>query len=146
MMDTLDTASGVTSYRPHQRRSSAFAIPSNCICFLRLIAVNCSRICIPCTGLDMVFIPSSLSWIPLVHNLLVFEEASSHVERLYPFDIQWSSIALIWYDYTLTFPMEVKYIWQRKFGVPTALYILCRYALVANILYLLDIAGKLGHR
>ncbi|KAJ3752989.1 hypothetical protein EV360DRAFT_54228, partial [Lentinula raphanica] len=59
------------------------------------------------------------------------------------FDIQWASIALIWYDYALTFPMEVQYFWTSKVRLSTFLYILCRYALLANVLYLLDIAGKL---
>jgi hypothetical protein len=46
-------------------------------------------------------------------------------------------------DYALTFPMEVQYLWGTKFRFSTVLYVLCRYALLANILYLLDIAGKL---
>ncbi|TCD67763.1 hypothetical protein EIP91_011949 [Steccherinum ochraceum] len=62
------------------------------------------------------------------------------------FEIQWASIALLWYDYILTFPMEVKYIWDSKFRTSTVLYIFCRYALLANVLYLLALAGKLTHR
>ncbi|KAJ3967650.1 hypothetical protein EV361DRAFT_806919, partial [Lentinula raphanica] len=46
-------------------------------------------------------------------------------------------------DYALTFPMEVQYSWTSKVRLSTFLYILCRYALLANVLYLLDIAGKL---
>ncbi|KAJ3745745.1 hypothetical protein DFH05DRAFT_1396095, partial [Lentinula detonsa] len=46
-------------------------------------------------------------------------------------------------DYALTFPMEVEYLWTTKFRLSTFLYILCRYALLANTLYLVDIAGKL---
>ncbi|KAE9406314.1 hypothetical protein BT96DRAFT_811154, partial [Gymnopus androsaceus JB14] len=46
-------------------------------------------------------------------------------------------------DYALTFPTEVQYIWSSKFRWSTFLYVLCRYALLANVLYLLDIAGKL---
>ncbi|KAJ8523059.1 hypothetical protein ONZ45_g390 [Pleurotus djamor] len=61
------------------------------------------------------------------------------------FDIQWSSLALLYYDYTLTFPMEVKYIWGQSFRLSTILYIFCRYALLANVLYLLAIANKLQH-
>ncbi|KAI0316260.1 hypothetical protein OF83DRAFT_1173076 [Amylostereum chailletii] len=61
------------------------------------------------------------------------------------FAIQWSSIALLYYDYLLTFPSEVKYIWQGKIlKLSTLLYILCRYALLANVLYLLAISDKLG--
>ncbi|KAK7045076.1 hypothetical protein R3P38DRAFT_3177303 [Favolaschia claudopus] len=60
------------------------------------------------------------------------------------FRLQYSSLALLYYDYALTFPREVKYIWQERFRVSTALYIGCRYALIANVLYLLAIANKLG--
>ncbi len=42
--------------------------------------------------------------------------------------------------------MEVKYMWGSKFKLSTVLYICCRYALVANVLYLLAIAKKLGAR
>ncbi|EIW79486.1 hypothetical protein CONPUDRAFT_58549, partial [Coniophora puteana RWD-64-598 SS2] len=55
--------------------------------------------------------------------------------------IQWSSIALVYYDYALTFPLEVKHIWQSRFRFSTILYICCRYALIANVIYLLAIAG-----
>ncbi|KAK0497314.1 hypothetical protein EDD18DRAFT_1161578 [Armillaria luteobubalina] len=51
---------------------------------------------------------------------------------------------LLYYDYVLTLPMEVKYIWGSKFRLSTVLYLCCRYALVANVLYLLAIAGQLG--
>uniref|UniRef100_A0A0W0ETV2 DUF6533 domain-containing protein n=1 Tax=Moniliophthora roreri TaxID=221103 RepID=A0A0W0ETV2_MONRR len=71
------------------------------------------------------------------------KDAATHYLQ---FDIQWSSIALLFYDYALTFPMEVKYMWGTKPRLSTALYILCRYALVANVLYLLAIAKKLGSR
>ncbi|KAJ6552808.1 hypothetical protein B0H19DRAFT_1377608 [Mycena capillaripes] len=60
------------------------------------------------------------------------------------FRLQYSSLALLYYDFALTFPKEVKYMWWRKFRLSTALYIGCRYALVANVLYLLAVANKLG--
>jgi len=60
------------------------------------------------------------------------------------FCIQYASIAIVYYDYILTFPMEVKYIWGSKFHLSTLMYILCRYSLVANVLYLLAISKKLG--
>ncbi|EEB92620.1 hypothetical protein MPER_08843 [Moniliophthora perniciosa FA553] len=60
------------------------------------------------------------------------------------FELQWSSIALLFFDYALTFPMEVKYMWGTKPRLSTVLYVFCRYALVANVLYLLNIAKKLG--
>ncbi|KAL4256509.1 DUF6533 domain-containing protein [Pleurotus pulmonarius] len=59
------------------------------------------------------------------------------------FEIQWSSIALLFYDYALPLPLEVKYIWGSKVQLPTILYIFCRYALVGNVLYLLAIADQL---
>lgn len=52
--------------------------------------------------------------------------------------------ALLWYDYVLTFGMEVKYIWGEKFRLSTLLYICCRYGLVANLVYLFTIAGKIS--
>ncbi|TCD68136.1 hypothetical protein EIP91_011502 [Steccherinum ochraceum] len=72
--------------------------------------------------------------------------ASSVVPYLLAFDMQWASIALLWYDYCLTFPMEVRYMWGTKFRLSTLLYILCRYALIANVLYLLAAAGWLKSR
>ncbi|KAK0488670.1 hypothetical protein IW261DRAFT_1639051 [Armillaria novae-zelandiae] len=62
------------------------------------------------------------------------------------FRIQYASIALLYYDYILTLPMEIKYIWGSKFRLSTVLYLCCRYALVANVLYLLAIASQLGAR
>ncbi|KAG9225220.1 hypothetical protein CCMSSC00406_0007051 [Pleurotus cornucopiae] len=69
--------------------------------------------------------------------------ASKAATHYLQFDIQWSSLALLFYDYALTFPLEVKYIWGSKGRVSTVLYIFCRYALVANVLYLLAIANRL---
>ncbi|KAJ4470100.1 hypothetical protein J3R30DRAFT_1225101 [Lentinula aciculospora] len=69
--------------------------------------------------------------------------ASKAATHYLQFDFQWASIALIWYDYALTFPLEVQYLWTSKFRLSTFLYILCRYALLANVLYLVNIAGKL---
>ncbi|KIJ36469.1 hypothetical protein M422DRAFT_179429, partial [Sphaerobolus stellatus SS14] len=50
---------------------------------------------------------------------------------------------LLYYDYFLTFGQEVRYIWKRKFGVTTLMYICCRYSLVANMIYTLAITDKL---
>ncbi|KAK0457822.1 uncharacterized protein EV420DRAFT_480021 [Desarmillaria tabescens] len=72
--------------------------------------------------------------------------AAAAATHFLQFRIQYSSIALLYYDYALTFPTEVKYVWGSKFRLSTALYICCRYALVANVLYLLAIAKKLGAR
>ena len=51
--------------------------------------------------------------------------------------------ALLWYDYALTWPREVQYFWTKRFTLSTLLYVLCRYGMVANILYTLAIADKL---
>ncbi|KZT19849.1 hypothetical protein NEOLEDRAFT_1151714 [Neolentinus lepideus HHB14362 ss-1] len=41
---------------------------------------------------------------------------------------------------------EVKYIWGSRFRLSAILYIFCRYTLLANVLYLLAVAGKLHQR
>ena len=51
--------------------------------------------------------------------------------------------ALLWYDYALTWTREVQYFWTKRFTLSTLLYVLCRYGMVANILYTLAIADKL---
>ena len=54
---------------------------------------------------------------------------------------------LIYYDYFLTFPSEVKYVWRTpKLKVSTGIYILYRYALLANVIYILAISGRLGNK
>jgi hypothetical protein len=52
--------------------------------------------------------------------------------------------ALLYYDYSLTFPAEVKYIWSRRFTISTILYICCRYALLANLLYLFAVSNVIN--
>ncbi|KAK0457820.1 uncharacterized protein EV420DRAFT_1480426 [Desarmillaria tabescens] len=47
--------------------------------------------------------------------------AESVTTHFLQFRIQYSSIALLYYDYFLTFPMEVKYIWGAKFRLSTIL-------------------------
>ncbi|KAI5888200.1 uncharacterized protein SCHCODRAFT_02550664 [Schizophyllum commune H4-8] len=66
--------------------------------------------------------------------------AAGQYQHFIQFCIQWSSIALLYYDYLLTLADERKLIWSQTLGVTTVLYVLCRYALVANVLYLLAIA------
>ncbi|EIW87455.1 hypothetical protein CONPUDRAFT_79472 [Coniophora puteana RWD-64-598 SS2] len=55
------------------------------------------------------------------------------------FCIQFSSLALLYYDYILTFPLELQYMWRKKVMVSTVLYCFCRYALLANLFYLFAI-------
>ncbi|EIW87446.1 hypothetical protein CONPUDRAFT_141545 [Coniophora puteana RWD-64-598 SS2] len=61
------------------------------------------------------------------------------------FCIQYSSLALLYYDYILTFPLEVKYMWRKKVMISTVLYWFCRYALLANLFYLLVIANVVNN-
>ncbi|KAF9566583.1 hypothetical protein CPC08DRAFT_719902 [Agrocybe pediades] len=69
--------------------------------------------------------------------------ASAEHTRFLQYCIQYTSIALIFYDYSLTWTREVKFFWTKKFTFSTALYIACRYSMVSNILYLIALAGKL---
>ncbi|KAJ7304741.1 hypothetical protein DFH08DRAFT_721520, partial [Mycena albidolilacea] len=55
-----------------------------------------------------------------------------------------SMAALLYYDFVLMLPKDIQYIWNQRFRLSTALYIGCRYALLANVLYLLAIEDKLG--
>ncbi|KAJ2928672.1 hypothetical protein H1R20_g8404, partial [Candolleomyces eurysporus] len=65
----------------------------------------------------------------------------SHV-NLIQFCIQYSSLALIYYDYFLTLEREILYVWKRPFHLLTIMYFLCRYALVANVVYLAGLINK----
>ncbi|CAA7267335.1 unnamed protein product [Cyclocybe aegerita] len=59
------------------------------------------------------------------------------------FCIQYSSVAVLYYDYALTWTREVQHFWLRKFSLSTALYIAFRYGMVANVIYTLALAEKL---
>ncbi|TEB22172.1 hypothetical protein FA13DRAFT_1741234 [Coprinellus micaceus] len=56
--------------------------------------------------------------------------------------VQLASITLLYYDYMLTFLDEVEYIWSQPRKLTTLFYVFCRYALIANPLYLLSVATK----
>ncbi|KAJ3760382.1 hypothetical protein EV360DRAFT_39924, partial [Lentinula raphanica] len=62
------------------------------------------------------------------------------------FRMQYSSLAILYYDYVLTFADEVRYVWRLRSltQVSTLLYICCRYAIPGNLLYLLANTGTLG--
>ncbi|KAF5317669.1 hypothetical protein D9619_012516 [Psilocybe cf. subviscida] len=62
------------------------------------------------------------------------------------FRIQYASIALIYWDYALTLRDEIQYMWSSKgwLKLSKLLYILCRYSLLANVMYMLAVSGKLG--
>ncbi|KAJ3506921.1 hypothetical protein NLJ89_g6593 [Agrocybe chaxingu] len=51
--------------------------------------------------------------------------------------------ALLYYDYAITWPREVQYIWMRKFSFATALYFACRYGMVSNVIYALALTEKI---
>jgi Family of unknown function (DUF6533) len=53
------------------------------------------------------------------------------------------AIAVLYYDYMLTLKDEITYIWMRKWKLSTLFYFCCRYALLANLLYLLAISEDL---
>ncbi|KAF9531491.1 hypothetical protein CPB83DRAFT_849117 [Crepidotus variabilis] len=59
------------------------------------------------------------------------------------YNVQFASLTLLYYDFSLTWTREVKYFWRRKPSLSTLLYFFCRYALVANVLYTLAISKKL---
>lgn len=71
----------------------------------------------------------------------IIRAASTHFLQ---FRIQWASIAFVYYDYILTFPDELQYMWKQRFRVSTLLYIMCRYAIIGNVLFLLGISQLLG--
>lgn len=60
------------------------------------------------------------------------------------FCIQYSSIALIYYDYALTFKREVKYVWNRPFHILTVMFFFCRFSLLSNPIFLHGLKNKLG--
>src|SRR6188768_3208769 len=83
----------------------------------------------------MRMIKLSIQYASLGKLLIPFEATQISLPKLLA--------ALLYYDYSLTWTREVKYIWGRKFTISTALYIACRYALVANVIYTLAISDKL---
>ncbi|KAF9263836.1 hypothetical protein L218DRAFT_987445 [Marasmius fiardii PR-910] len=67
------------------------------------------------------------------------QTASDHY---FQFAIQWSSLALLYYDYALTFPMEVRYMWRSNFRLSTVLYIFCRCDTWYKIVGALSVLGR----
>ncbi|KAF5341641.1 hypothetical protein D9611_002080 [Ephemerocybe angulata] len=52
--------------------------------------------------------------------------------------------ALIYYDFSLTFERELRYIWRRPISISMLLLIFCRYSLVANVVFALGLVNKLN--
>ncbi|KAM6488821.1 hypothetical protein JOM56_015731 [Amanita muscaria] len=71
--------------------------------------------------------------------MLAKQIEASHVQ----ISIQCCSLTLLFYDYILTFLDEMKYIWGSKLSLSTFLYFGCRYALVANVIYI-NVLGNLN--
>lgn len=44
----------------------------------------------------------------------------------------------------VSFSLTVRFIWLSRFRMSTPLYVFCRYGMIANVLYLCNIAGLLG--
>jgi len=64
-------------------------------------------------------------------------------DRFIRYCVQFSSIALVYYDYTLTWTQEVKFVWRRPFRLATVLYFACRYSMIANVIFALAHEEKL---
>ncbi|TFK35294.1 hypothetical protein BDQ12DRAFT_655661 [Crucibulum laeve] len=80
----------------------------------------------------------------LTTNLTIFVNYNFYSSvRFIKLSIQFSSLALIYYDYILTFDDEVRYMWQKKFRRTTLAYIFCRFAMIGNIIYMLAVVDKL---
>lgn len=60
------------------------------------------------------------------------------------YNIQFASLALLYYDYFLTWAREVKYFWRKKISLSTLLYICCRYSLLANVIYIFALGRKIN--
>jgi Family of unknown function (DUF6533) len=50
----------------------------------------------------------------------------------HPYDLT----ALLYYDYLMTLPEEIEYVWKAPWRISTLLYVFCRYALVANLFFI----------
>ncbi|GAW02889.1 hypothetical protein LENED_004569 [Lentinula edodes] len=72
--------------------------------------------------------------------------ATAAYEHFIKFRMQYSSLAILYYDYVLTFADEIHYMWRLRSltQISTLLYICCRYAIPGNLMYLLANAGVLG--
>ncbi|KAF6754472.1 hypothetical protein DFP72DRAFT_1125150 [Ephemerocybe angulata] len=64
--------------------------------------------------------------------------------RFVQFCVQYASVALIYYDFTLTFDRELRYIWKRPLSISMLLVAFCRYSLIANVVFALGLVNKLN--
>ena len=52
----------------------------------------------------------------------------------------WLLVALLWFDFALTFPTEVRRIWRYKFSGATVVYLFTRYtAIVDRVLFVTEV-------
>ncbi|TEB39536.1 hypothetical protein FA13DRAFT_1723747 [Coprinellus micaceus] len=50
-------------------------------------------------------------------------------------NVQYSSLTILAFDYTLTFGDEIEYIWKERWRMGTFLYFFCRYAVLSNTIF-----------
>lgn len=54
------------------------------------------------------------------------------------------TVALLYYDYILTFPAEVSHMWSQPISANALLFLLNRYvALLGNIVVLMGLSGRI---
>lgn len=78
----------------------------------------------------------------VTHSQLAFVLSSFCTPHSADFYVQLASLALLYYDYLLTLPFEIKYIWTAPRKLSSFLYFCCRYALVANLIWMLAKVGE----
>jgi len=74
----------------------------------------------------------------------IYSTSSAEHTQFVKNSIQYATIALLFYDYSLTWTREVKFVWRRKFSLSTALYLACRYTMITNVIYSLATKEKLS--
>ncbi|KAF9522172.1 hypothetical protein CPB83DRAFT_899848 [Crepidotus variabilis] len=81
----------------------------------------------------------------MISHLLLAAESTAKAEAniILRYNVQFASIALLYYDYTLTWTREVKHFWLRKPTLSSVLYLFCRYGMLANVIYTIAVTGKL---
>lgn len=70
-----------------------------------------------------------------------FTTSSAEHTQFVKNSVQYATVALLSYDYSLTWMREVNYVWRQKFTLSTALYIVCRYSMITNVIYSLVTKG-----
>ncbi|KAJ3816958.1 hypothetical protein F5880DRAFT_1618748 [Lentinula raphanica] len=79
------------------------------------------------TVVDTHYLQYDVTWASIGNHPFGFKDL------LHALNINFT--ALLYYDWALTFPDEVEYIWKAGITFPTILYAFCRYALLANVIF-----------